>query len=92
MSEPTEVKTVKYFVLASGGYLQEPKLDVVELSTEDDDFDPEEESFDEYVKYHVGEARAEYEQGFSQTFVIEEKDLPLFASMINVEVVKLGRR
>lgn len=87
----SEVKKVKYFLLASGGYLQEPRIDVLEFSSEDDEFDPDEETFEEYVKYHVDDARAEYEQGFSQTFVIEEKDLPLFASMINVEVVKLGR-
>jgi len=85
----SEVKKVKYFLLASGGYLTEIRLDILEFSTEDEDFDPEEMSFDEYVDYHVNDARAEYEQGFSQTFVISQNDLPAWASIINSEVVKI---
>jgi hypothetical protein len=65
-------------------------LDVLEFSEDDEEFDPDVETFDEYVNYMVKDAQAEYEQGFSQTFVIEEKDLPKLAGMINVEVNKIG--
>lgn len=75
-------KTVKYFLLASGGYLTEPRVDVLEFSEDDEEFDPEEETFEEYVEYHTNDAKAEYEQGFSQTFVISEELLPQFLTLI----------
>ena len=86
-----DIATIRevYYVLASGGYLIRPKIERLEFSTADDDFDETSETFNEYVERSLIEARNENEQGFSQSFVIKEAGLPVWASLINVEVNKI---
>jgi hypothetical protein len=45
----------------------------------DDDF----ESFEEYAEYLIEDSVGEYAQGFSQTFVINEEQLPTLIEELN---------
>jgi len=91
MSDSKEPAKRIFYLLASGGYLKEVRLDVLEFPEEDEAFDSDEwENFEEYIDYQINEARAEYEQGLSQTFVISEKDLPYFVGILSAELNKLN--
>jgi hypothetical protein len=63
----------KRIIIANGGYLKEPKVEVIELNETDEEFDDEFKNFEEYCKYMVEESRAEYEQSFASSIVLTEE-------------------
>ena len=86
-----DIATIRevYYVLAAGGYLAPAQIERIQFSTEDTEFNDQEETFNEYVTRKLADVRNKHEQGFSQSFVVKEADLPVWASIINVEVNRI---
>ncbi len=64
-----------YFVIARGGYLKQPEVSRLVISSEDEEAE-EFGTFDEYVDYVLEQECGEYEQKFASTICIKESELP----------------
>jgi hypothetical protein len=64
-----------HILIATGGYLND-EVRVEKIIIDENDMDDDFDDFGEYVDYILGDASAEYEQGFSQVLVINESQLP----------------
>lgn len=83
-------KEVVKLIIAAGGYLEQVETDVIVMSTDDEDFDEDSESFEEYCDYVIDEAVAEYKQRFAQTMVLEGHELMDLKEKLNqIESLKI---
>ena len=64
----------KFYILASGGYLQKPIVDEIEL-TEKEMLEEDYEDFEEYAEETLNEARATYEQMMASTIILSEAEM-----------------
>ena len=61
------------YIIANGGYITEPVIQKLSLSTEDEEYDTDEfADFGDYVTYIVAETRNEFEQKFATAIVLTE--------------------
>ena len=71
------MKTEIFYTLTKGGYLKEPRFDVLTITYQDEDFlnDTQFESFEDYVDYILDEAVNEAAQGFSTFRFLTEDEV-----------------
>jgi hypothetical protein len=70
------MKTEIFYCLTKGGYVTEPRFEVLTLTDQDEDFlNGEFESFEEYVDYMLDEAVNEAAQGFSNFKFLTEAEV-----------------
>jgi hypothetical protein len=71
------MKTEIFYTLTKGGYLKEPRFDVLTITDQDEDFlnDTQFESFEDYVDYILDEAVNEAAQGFSTFRFLTEDEV-----------------
>ena len=72
-----------HILIATGGYLNDQVV-VERIVIDESDMDDDFESFEEYAEYLIEDSVGEYAQGFSQTFVINEEQLPTLIDELNV--------
>lgn len=61
------------YIIANGGYITEPVVEKLTLSTEDEEYDTDEfADFEDYVISVVAETRSEFEQKFASAIVLTE--------------------
>ena len=78
-----------HILIATRGYLNDEvrveKVIIDENDMEEADF----KEFDEYADYVLEEAAAEYQQGFSEVFIITESQLPnLINELSKIQSIK----
>lgn len=72
-----------FYTLTKGGYLKEPRFEVLTLTDQDEDFlNGEFESFEEYVDYMLDEAVNEATQGFSTFRFLTEAEVRELAKLL----------
>ena len=71
-----------HILIATGGYLNDQVV-VERIVIDESDMDDDFESFEEYAEYLIEDSVGEYAQGFSQTFVINEEQLPTLIDELN---------
>jgi len=71
-----------HILIATGGYLNDQVV-VERIVIDESDMDDDFESFEEYAEYLIEDSVGEYAQGFSQTFVINEEQLPTLIEELN---------
>jgi hypothetical protein len=71
-----------HILIATGGYLNDQVV-VERIIIDESDMDDDFESFEEYAEYLIEDSVGEYAQGFSQTFVINEEQLPTLIDELN---------
>jgi len=72
-----------FYTLTKGGYLKEPRFEVLTLTDQDEDFlNGEFESFEEYVDYMLDEAVNEATQGFSIFRFLTEAEVRELAKLL----------
>ena len=72
-----------HILIATGGYLNDQvvveRIVIDEVDMDEDEFS----DFEEYAEYLIEDSVGEYAQGFSQTFVINEEQLPTLIEELN---------
>jgi hypothetical protein len=64
----------KYVLIAKGGYIKSPIVEIFTISENDEEFNDEFGDFEEYRQYVLEEAAAEYEQGLSSVLIVTEEE------------------
>ena len=64
----------KYVLIAKGGYIKSPIVEIFTISENDKEFNDEFGDFEEYRQYVLEEAAAEYEQGLSSVLIVTEEE------------------
>ncbi len=77
------MKTEIFYTLTKGGYLKEPRFDVLTLTDQDKEYiNGKFESFEDYVDYVLDEAVNEATQGFSIFRFLTEAEVSGLAKLL----------